>query len=332
MISRRNFMSQATLVGMAGAFGAPRPSPAAEPPPEIKRIRLIHRPSLCEAPNYIAEELLRGEGFAEVQYIRREEGPAVDALASGDADISMIFGAPIILRIDSGDPLVFLSGVHVGCAEVIANEGVRTFRDLKGKRVAITAPRDTFHVFVASIAAHVGLKPETDIQWVIRPNAEWPQLMAEGKIDAVFTGPPQVQELRARKIGRTIFNLLTDRPWSQYYCCMLVGNKDFVRRYPVATKRAMRAILKAADVCSREPERVVRFLVDKGYAQRSDYAVDAMKDVAYGKWREYDAADTVRFYSLRLHEAGLIRSSPQKILAQGTDWRLLNELKKELKG
>jgi NitT/TauT family transport system substrate-binding protein len=224
---------------------------------------LIHRPALCEAPNYIAEELLRAEGFTEVQYVKRVEGPAVDALAAGEADISMIFGPPIILRIDSGDPLVFLSGVHVGCAEVIANDRVRTFRDLKGKRVAITAMRDAYHVFVASIAAHVGLRPETDIQWLTPPFAEWTRLLAEGQVDALFVGPPQVQELRARKIGHSIVNMLTDRPWSQYYCCMLVGHRDFVQRYPVATKRAMRAILKAADICSREPEKVVRFLVDK---------------------------------------------------------------------
>ena len=57
-----------------------------------------------------------------------------------------------------------------------------------------------------------------------------------------------------------------------------------------------------------------------------------MKEIVYGKWREFDPEDAVRFYALRLHEAGMIKSSPQKILAQGTDWRFLNELKKELKG
>jgi NitT/TauT family transport system substrate-binding protein len=40
----------------------------------------------------------------------------------------------------------------------------------------------------------------------------------------------------------------------------------------------------------------------------------------------------VRFLSLRLHEAGLIKSSPTKIMIQGTDWRFVNELKKRLKG
>ena len=39
----------------------------------------------------------------------------------------------------------------------------------------------------------------------------------------------------------------------------------------------------------------------------------------------------MRFHALRLHEIGMIKSTPQKILAQGTDWRFLSELKKELK-
>jgi NitT/TauT family transport system substrate-binding protein len=72
--------------------------------------------------------------------------------------------------------------------------------------------------------------------------------------------------------------------------------------------------------------------VDKSFTPRYDYALQTMKDVPYAKWREYDPEDTVRFYALRLHEAGMIKSTPQKIIAQGTDWRFLNELKRELKG
>jgi NitT/TauT family transport system substrate-binding protein len=113
---------------------------------------------------------------------------------------------------------------------------------------------------------------------------------------------------------------------------MVIANREFARKYPVATRRALRAILKAADICGREPERVARFLVDKGYTQRYDYALQALKDIPYGKWREYDPEDTLRFHALRLHEVGMIKSTPQKIIAEGTDWRFLNELKKEMKG
>ena len=128
-----------------------------------------------------------------------------------------------------------------------------------------------------------------------------------------------------------VVNSALDHPWSQYFCCMVLGNREFVRTHPVATKRALRAILKAADICAREPERATQFIVEKAYAKRFDYALEVMQDLPYSQWREYDPEDTVRFYAFRLHAAGMIKSSPQKLIAQGTDWRFFNELKQELK-
>ncbi len=120
-------------------------------------------------------------------------------------------------------------------------------------------------------------------------------------------------------------------PWSQYFCCMLAGNPDFVRAYPIATKRVLRAILKATDLCATEPGRAARQLIDGGRAERYDYAFQTLSENPYDKWREYDPADTIRWYALRLHEVGLIKSSPKKIIAKNTNWRFLDELKRELK-
>jgi NitT/TauT family transport system substrate-binding protein len=158
------------------------------------------------------------------------------------------------------------------------------------------------------------------------------RLLAEGKIDAYLGFSPEPQEMREKQIGHMVVNSTVDRPWSQYFCCMLVGNREFVRTHPMATKRALRAILKAANICALEPERVAQFIVDKDYTKRYDYALQVMKEIPYGQWREYSAEDTLRFYALRLHEAGMLKSTPQKLIAQGTDWRFLNELKRELKG
>ena len=162
------------------------------------------------------------------------------------------------------------------------------------------------------------------------------RLLAEKKIDALLLSsgiPPYPQELRAKKIGHVILNSTMDRPWSQYFCCLLTANREFVRKHPVATKRALRAILKRRICAHVEPERTARLLVEKGYAKNDDYEYvhQMMKEMPYGQWREYEPEDTVRFYALRLHEVGMIKSSPQKIIAQGTDWRFLRELKKELK-
>jgi NitT/TauT family transport system substrate-binding protein len=113
---------------------------------------------------------------------------------------------------------------------------------------------------------------------------------------------------------------------------MVGANRDFIRKHPVATKRALRAILKAANLCAADPEQAARFIVSRGYTGELAYAAQALREIPYARWREYDPEDTVRFYALRLHEVGMIKNSPQKLIAQGTDWRFFNELKKELKG
>jgi NitT/TauT family transport system substrate-binding protein len=182
------------------------------------------------------------------------------------------------------------------------------------------------------MVAHVGLDPRKDVNFVELPAAEGKKLLAEGKVDAYLGFPPDPQELRALKVGHVVVNSAVDRPWSQYFCCLATGHREFVRKHPIATKRSLRAILKGADLCALEPERAARALVDGGFTPRYDYALQTMKDVPYNKWRVYDPEDSVRFYALRLREAGMIKSTPQRLIAQGTDWRFLNELKKELKG
>jgi NitT/TauT family transport system substrate-binding protein len=280
----------------------------------------------------VAEELLRGEGFSDLTYVKRSGAEIYQALAAGEADIAMQFSGPNIIRVDMGDPIIILAGIHIGCFELFGTDRVRAIHDLKGKNVAVFSIGSPPHIFLSVIAAYVGLDPQKDIHWVTAPEAESVRLLTEGKIDALLLFPPYPQELRAKQIGHVVFNSMTDRPWSQYFCCMTIGNKEFVQQHPVATKRALRALLKATDICAREPERIARFLVDQGYTPRYDYALQTLQEIPYGKWREYNPEDTIRFYALRLHEVGMVQSSPQKILAQGTDWRFLNELKKELKG
>ena len=157
------------------------------------------------------------------------------------------------------------------------------------------------------------------------------QLFADGKIDAWLGFPPEPQQLRARKIGHVIVNSSVDRPWSQYYCCMLAGNRDFIRKNPVATKRVLRAVLKATDFCVNDRTAAARRMVDRGFTTEYDYALQTLSEVPYNKWRDYEPEDTIRFFSLRLREVGMIKSNPSKIIAEATDWRFLNEVKRELK-
>jgi NitT/TauT family transport system substrate-binding protein len=325
----RGVGAAAAAAALAGRFRAAD----AEAPPETTRLALLQTASMCQAPQYVAEDLLRGEGFTDVRYIKKDGQRAIaDALVSGEANINMHFSGPLILRLDAGAPITILAGVHPGCYELFATERVRTLSDLKGKTVGIRGLEGPEHVFLASMLAYVGLDPRKDVHWVTHSTERSIALLAQGKIDAFMGFPPDPQELRARKIGHVVVNSNLDRPWSQYFCCVVAANREFVQRYPVATKRALRAILKGTDVCASEPDRASRYLVDSGRTPRYDLMRQVLKEIPYDRWRAYDPEDTVRFYALRLREAGMIRSTPQKIIATGTDWRFLNELKKELKG
>jgi NitT/TauT family transport system substrate-binding protein len=322
--SRRDFLASTSLAAAAGVFGA-RGSLADEGPPETTTIRLPFFPNICLAPGDIAGDLLRAEGFTDVRYI--PDAP----VTRGDIDFDFLTAAQVVFELDAGEPVTAVAGVHPGCYELFAHEPIRAISDLKGKKLGIYEVGGSGHLLLTTVAAQVGLDPHKDINWVVSPNDDAMELFVEGEVDAFLGFPPEPQELRARKIGRVILNMATDQPWSQYLCCIAVGNRAFVRDHPIATKRFLRAILKAAEICATQPETAARQLVDRGFTERYDYALQTLTELPYASWREFDPEDSLRFYALRLHEVDMITSTPNQLIAEGTYWRFLNELKRELK-
>jgi NitT/TauT family transport system substrate-binding protein len=334
--TRRQLLTNLSAAGAASLLGSGR-ALATEPSPEVTTIRLRRDPGICIAPWYVAEDLLHAEGFTDVQYVQAIGLPAVEMLGRGELDFALWDAGSVVFRLDAGVPVTAIAGLHSGCFELFAHEPIRTISDLKGKRVGIDVLGSGKHRYVAVMAAQVGLDPNTEIEWVEGSDAKhlglFPmELFVDRKVDAFLGFPPEPQELRARKIGHVILNTTTDMPWSQYFCCMVVGNREFARDHPVATKRILRALLKANDICAAEPARAARQLLDRGFVDRYDSAFQTLTEVPYASWRELDPADSLRFFGLRLHEIGMIKSSPNKIIAGGTDWRFLNEIKRELKG
>ena len=330
--TRRGFLTSASMALSATLLGDP--PAAAEEPLETTSLRLFKSPSLCSAPQYVAEELLRAEGFTDIRFIAGTSAEVIDAVARNRIDFNMHYGSGWVSAIDNGSPVTILAGVHVGCFALFVQNGIDSVVDLRGKSIAFSGGGlgSSQQLFAAIIVARVGLDPAKDVRWVPSPTPELIALFADGKVDAFLGVPPQVQEAHARRLGHVLINSSLDDPWSQYFCCMWAGNRDFIRAHPVATKRVLRAVLKATDLCASNPAGVAQRLVDGRFTSaRYEYVQEAVCAIPYDKWREYDAEDTIRFYALRLHDVGLIKSTPQKIIADGTDWRFLNKLKRELK-
>src|SRR5260370_39831657 len=286
--TRRRFL---TTLSMVVAAGFVRPAAAAEAL-ETTTVRLVNDRSICIAPEYMSEELLRAEGFTDIRYVEAPGSQQIDALLRGEIDFSNFFPGGNIPQIDAGAPIIVLAGIHVGCFELFAREGIRHIADLKGKTIGL---RVTPPGVLTLMAAEVALDPATAIHWFTGADRgpDPLELFVQGKIDAFLGFPPEPQELRARHAGHVILNTTTDRPWSQYFCCMLASSRDYVRKYPIATKRVLRAVLKAADLCASEPERAARRIVTGGFAKRYDYGLQTLSEIPYEKWREYDPKDTM---------------------------------------
>ena len=293
---------------------------------------MLSGPAICRAPQLIAEQLLLSEGFSNIEWVNTGRVMGASAIAQGLADISIWDVHSTLPVLDAGGQVVVLAGIHAGCWELFGNDRVSTLRDLKGKTVAIRAVNLGDHVLLCSMLAYVGVDPRNTINWVAGPAVtDAMPLFVDGKADAFVGFPPQPQEMRAKKIGHVIIDTAKDRPWSQYYCCAVIAGRKFVHTNPVATKRILRAFLKAADICAQEPERAASLLAKKGYEPRQSIGLEVLKSLPYDRWRQIEPEDTLRFYALRLHEVGMIRTTPQKLITDGTDWRFLNELRTELK-
>jgi NitT/TauT family transport system substrate-binding protein len=196
--SRRAFVGGLTLAG-AGFLRRPEHA-AAEPPPETTTLRLALSPAVCFAPQFVAKELLRSEGFTDVQYVRAEGGP-YRALAEHRADVNIGLAGQFIIRIDAGDPILILAGTHVGCFELFATPDVLSVKDLRGKTVAVPSMESSHHIVVIMLVAYVGLNPQKDLTFVTPSTDEAIRLLAEGRIHAMMGFPPEPQRLRALKIG-----------------------------------------------------------------------------------------------------------------------------------
>ena len=328
LLDRREALTGLGALAAAGVW-PPTAALANEPPPETTRLRLAWVPTICLAPTIVAEALLRMEGFTDIDYVTTTAGSPA---ATGEVDFDVRTAAWVAARIDAGEPITALGGLHVGCYELFAHAPITTISELKGKRVGVPLFDDSGHVLLVTMLAHVGLDPVNDIEW-LAPEANEALLegFVEGRIDVFLGFPPEPQELRERGVGRVILNTATDRPWSQYFCCIPFGNRDFVAAHPVATKRYLRALLKAADICASEPERAAGILIEGGFTGRHDLALQTLNEVPYDRWRDYDPEDALRFYALRLHEVGMLQGHPNRVIAEGTDFRFFNELKQELR-
>lgn len=341
VVSRRTLLRGAAGLGVAaavtpllGACGDDKERVAAQSPTETPTIRIPKVVLTAAIAQAVAADFLKEEGFTDVQYVtlpRPEE--IFSRFANGELDMTLLPANMVAVRVDAGDSIVALAGMNAGCFQIVAGNAVRTLSDCRGKRLASSGSGFPDDIFLSLTLGNVGIEMRKENTVLTHPHDAAVQALTSGEVDVMVTYPPLVNRLRTSNVAHLILDANFDRPWSQYIFSLAMVHRDYLTKNPVATKRALRALLKAADVVAKEPERATQTSKAQGFIPEPLYTptLNELPMIPYNVWRTYDPADTLRFYALRLKEAGLITSTPDQILAKGTDFRFLRELKQELK-
>ena len=333
-LNRREFLKKTALTGAAAylGIGSDYSMAAVEPPPETMTVRFQELKSPCWVPQLVAEPLLREEGFTDIQYIKSEISRGEEDILAGKVDFAADFTANSLMKFDPGSPIDFISGLHIGCYSLIGSDRIKSILDLKGKKVWARTIMTLPHVFFRALIAYVGLDPDNDVEYVEVPKNEAIEMFMRGELDAFMSFPPGPQRLQAAGVGHALVDTNVDRPWSQYYCCMITGRRDFIRNNPIATRKVIRSILRANDLVSQDPEMAAQLLVDRKVRKADDqeFLAQAFREIPYDKWRHYSPEDTIRFWALRLKGLGLSKHSPQEFISKNTDWSHIASLKREM--
>ena len=155
MLNRRQFVSALSWAGAASLMTSPRAF-AGEGSLETTSLRITKNQGICYAPQYVAEELLREEGFTDIRFVDTTPDEIPTAIALGKVDFGMGYAPQFARDIDAGAPITVIAGVMVGCVELFAREDIRSITDLKGKRIGVQATGSLPNILVVLMAAHVG--------------------------------------------------------------------------------------------------------------------------------------------------------------------------------
>ena len=295
----------------------------------------IANPVQCDPGLFLAKDYLLQDGFTDVQFV---DTPFTSRgwITDNKADFACAHSEFAVGAIDVGLPLLVLTGLHSGCLELWVRDGITKVSDLRGKTISVRVKdiSDMFYAWFATYLGWVGMRL-TDVNFVTAEAGDYFAMIdafRQGRADAVLAGGAEGPKLKRlpKAPGHVMLETMTEKPWSQYFCCNLVVNRDWARQNPVATRRVTRALLKATDAAAKDPARAARDVVARGSFDNESLVTETMAMCTYN-WRDVDPEETLRFFALRLAEAGLITKTPQQIITQGTEFAYMRQLKTELK-
>jgi NitT/TauT family transport system substrate-binding protein len=223
---------------------------------------------LCNAPLYIAHE----KGYYEAEGLKWElvqigDGEAMNLLTNGSVDGLNTLMVGLIQPLANGLPVQIPLALHTGCIKALVREDsdIKTFADLKGKKIGGGSPSATTVLFTKRYLAGKGFKVDgenADIEFIYQSSAELPLLLERGIVDAIALTDPSAQIAQDARGFRVIIDNAADEGYKDEFCCVVPVRTETIKAHPEATAKFLRAIQKAAKFVQEHPDEAAQILAD----------------------------------------------------------------------
>ena len=194
---------------------------------------------------------------------------SISALASGSIDYTMVFSAVVRAAMRGVPVRVVATFIDSPTYVIIARPGIQSFKDFKGRSLAIGSFGSSADVVAQLITKHFGLDPKTDIK-LIALGSDGARLaaMSQGVVDGAVVAPPSDSE--GKKLG---FNAIVRANEIVRFPYMGLGtNVRSLTQKPDEVKRVIKALVRANQFLIKNRDESIQILAEWAKTDRSSAA------------------------------------------------------------
>ena len=187
------------------------------------------------------------------RYVRYSGWPELkEALVAGRIRAAMMLAPMVMDLADNGVPVKVVALGHRSGAVIMVRKDspIRTFADLRGKRIAIPSRFAVDHIFVRKLMAAHGLT-EGDLTMIELAPPDMPAALLADAIDAYATGEPFGAKSEMDGYARVLY--MTRDVWPTYICCVLTVRQELIDEDPRTVQLLVDHVLAAGKWLETNP-------------------------------------------------------------------------------
>jgi NitT/TauT family transport system substrate-binding protein len=234
-------------------------------------VKIAYGASLCHAPLHVAIEkgFFESEGlkFEAAQY---DTAATAEAAATGHIDAGYGLVGKFAQPIENGLPIQLVAGIHTGCIKILTrgDSPISSVAGLKGKKIGVASLADSPALITRRALSAQGIGVASDnleVDFVVFNNADLPQALANGAIDAYAASDPAASVAQDKNGLKQLLSTATDEPFASEYCCVTFVTSKFAREHPGLAEKYTRAVMRASLWVEQNPEEAARIQTEKNY-------------------------------------------------------------------